>query len=167
MNAPMARFVRLLVTLALALAARPALAGPIGEAEADVILGELTTGDVWRCINVEERRKLDKQQVVAVCGAGIRSIDPYRARVPESDKGKHGVIDLLDAMMFTAMADRLIEIDGDISKPACLAIGRSWKLLSFDSYDAFTDDFGRFIKGQRDKAMNRSFACLDRYPGLF
>ena len=68
----MACIVRLVLAMCLALAAQSAQAGPIGAAEAGVILGKLTTANVWRCINTEERGRLDKQQD---CGSGDEDTD--------------------------------------------------------------------------------------------
>lgn len=121
-------------TLALGLSASPALAQSITDADADVLVGQLSTPAFNECIGGEDAQPIPAERRFATCQKAMTELNDHRRKNPQATAGQKQVHLFVEFAIEMGRTLSLIELNQPDMSKGCVNIERQWAMAArFDT----------------------------------
>lgn len=112
----------------LCLAAAPALAQPISDADANALVGKLTTPAFNACTESDEAKRRPPQEAYNACQTALAELSQTRRANPRATPGEKEVYLFMESMLEMGHTVALLRVDGAPTARVCTNIERQWAL---------------------------------------
>lgn len=151
-------------TLALGLSASPALAQSITDADADALLGKMSTPTFDSCIGGDEAQELAPQVRYDACQKALAELGDYRKKNPKASAGEKQVHLFFEFAIEMGRSSSLMQLnDPDMSK-GCANIERQWVMTTRFDTSVVGPSMKENLGGVTEAIRPLVQLCRSRFP---